>query len=175
MSWIEVLLRFLREFLPFRVVNDGYGGVRFSRGHASGPYGSGFYWSIPVVWEMIAYPIAEQVVNLTNVSCTTDDGKTLTISANFNYLVHDARMALTAVHNVDHSMATEALKYINKVVRSIDRAYVFTKQPTLEDRIQRQLQKKAETWGITIIDFGLTDVAESRTYRIFSSIGEGAA
>ena len=170
-SWLEVLLAFLREFLPIRVIRDGFGGVRFVCGHAKGPYGPGFYWSLPLVWEMESYPTAEQVVNLCNVSCTTSDGQSLTLSANFNYVVTDVRLAYTMVHDVDQSMATEALKYINKLVRKVTRAYVCEQQTQLEERIQRHLQSKVTAWGIGVLDVGLTDVVATRAYRLFGDQG----
>jgi len=94
-SWLEVLLNFLREFVPLRVIREGFHGVRFVRGHATGPFPPNWYWSIPLFYEMESYPTAEQVVNLTNVSCTTEDDCSITLSANFNYLVENAVLAYT--------------------------------------------------------------------------------
>lgn len=170
-SWLEVLLNFLREFVPLRVIREGFHGVRFVRGHARGPYPPNWYWSVPLFYEMESYPTAEQVVNLTNVSCTTADDCSITLSANFNYLVENAVLAYTRVHDVDQSMATEALKYINRIVRKVERKRLLEDQADLERRMMRHLQGKVEDWGIRMVDFGLTDVTEATPLRHFGEIG----
>ena len=167
MSWLQVLLEFLRQFLPLVVIRDYQRGVRFVLGKARGPYAPGPYFSVPMVYEMESVVVVEQVVNLLNVAVRTKDGVCLTVSANVNYEVENAAHALCRVNDLDASMATEAMKYLHRLIRRATTDRLFTQQRKVERAIQDSLQRKVEGWGVRVIDVGLTDLVPTRFYRLY--------
>lgn len=168
MTWIEALLQFLRQFVPLVVVRDGQQGVRFVFGHAKGPYKPRLYLSLPMVWEMVAVPVAEKTTNLLTLSFTTRDGKAVSCSANINHEVTDALRWLTCVQEGDGSIAQEAMKYLHRSGRRVTFDDLLGHQRLLERRTLRALERKADAWGVRVIDFGLTDLVEARQYRLFA-------
>ena len=172
MSWLEVLLQFVRDILPLpRIVRSYERGVAFVLGRAQGPLLPGWYWNIPVIRVIEVYPVVEQTVNLTNISITTRDAKPYTISANFNYEVLDAVRAYTQVHELDQSMRNEALKYLHRLARTVTAERLVGSQRALERRIREHLQKKVEAWGVRVIDVGVTDLVQAKQIRVFGELG----
>lgn len=167
MSWIESLLQFLRQFVPIVVVRDGQQGVRFTRGHATGPYDPNMYWTVPMVWVMEPVNVMERPINLVSLSLTTGDGKTVTCSANINYRIVDAVKASTLIGDHESSMAQEAMKTLHRCGRSVTMEYLLAHQRALEGRVRRSLQRKTVAWGIEVLDVGLTDLVLAKQYRLF--------
>lgn len=169
MTWIQVLLDFLRQFLPLVVLRSYHQGVRFVLGHAKGPYGPGVYLTIPMLYEMVPVLVNERVVDLLNIGVKTKDGLAVTLSANINYIITDGLKATVNVGDVENSMAAEAMKHLHRLTRRADATKLFGGQRRVERSIQAAIQRKAEDWGVEILDVGLTDLVPTRFYRLYGA------
>ena len=176
MSWLQALLDFLNSLVPWQAVRWYERGVRFISfpfrpGRVTGPHPPGLYFRLPVVYDMDTRSVVEQVVNLLNASFVTKDGRVVTVSANINYRITDAVQATVNVHDVDASIATEAMKYLHRTCRRTNLDTLLKRQGVVEFRVKEALQKKAENWGLEILDVGLTDLVPTRNYRLYGDPG----
>jgi len=167
MTWLETLLGFLRQFIPWVVVRDGYAGVRFRFGHSKGPYQPGWYFSVPMLYQMEPVFVAHRVLNLLTQSVTTKDGAPVACSANITYEVQDARLYLVAVHEPEGALAQEAMKTLHRCIRRVTLESLMGRQKGLETRTKVALQVFATRWGMAVLDVGLTDLVRSTQHRLF--------
>jgi regulator of protease activity HflC (stomatin/prohibitin superfamily) len=169
-SWLQVLLDFFRELLPVTVIRSYQHGVRFTFGRATGPLRPGIYLRLPLLWEIEPVTVAEQTIDVTQVTVTTRDGEQVCLSANIVYAVTDGLLAYTAVDLYPLSLARLAATSLHAVGRRVTFDTLRGHQRSIERRIRDDLQRGATAWGIEVRRVGLTDFAKARAVRLY--VGE---
>lgn len=167
MSWLETLFSFLRQLIPWVVVRDGEAGVRFVFGKSRGPYPPGWYFSTPMLYQMVSHFAEHRVINLLSMSVTTKDGVPVTLSANITYRTHDARLSRVMVQEPEGAMGQEAMKAVHRCARRVPFPKLLASQRSLERGTMRTLQRTVTDWGITVLDVGLTDLVRASQHRLF--------
>lgn len=125
----------------------------------------GLYFFIPIIEEIVKDSQQEQVLNLESISIPTTESKTITVSANIRFYVHDYFKAYTAVHDFRKSLKDHSLSILSEC--SIGKSYEDWKKPefikSLANLVETELRKiVTRNWGISIQQVYITDHAESQ-------------
>ncbi len=155
----------------FRIVSSYEQGVRFRRGQPEPhPLGAGiwFYWPIFDRIEVLA--IRAAYLDLPTQSVTTADGRIVTFSANVCYETHNAVLAYTEVHDLEHFIVRAATGHLHGKIHEWTHADLMSHLKDLEKSLEGTLETKVKKWGVRILDVKLTDMAATRTYRLFGDV-----
>lgn len=165
-SFLEVLVQYLVELLPVRVVRNYQGGVRFTWGRYVRPIGPGIHLRLLGISEIDVIDTAEQVVKLPMQRITTKDRRSVCVRGEVCYRVTDTVKYHTAVLHTDISMVNLCLAHMHYQVRRRELLHILTGQGGLERAIVKRLTPSAERWGVEVLTFALTDLVETRAYTI---------
>lgn len=157
-----------------RIVRTYEQGVRFTNGiHSEKPVSPGVYAVIPFFDDIEKVNIQEDTIDLPMQTVTTKDEKSVTLSWNVEYQVVDAVKHFMAVRDFDENMPRRAARHIASRVRDKTLVELTEDQKELEDSLKGTLNTKAKTWGVKILDVGITDIVQAKTYRFISGSGLG--
>jgi len=162
MNFLASIIAWLQNVPPFGVVMPDEGGVYIRGGRYKRTLAPGFYLKWPIYDSIKTVSVKEQVVELASQSVTAKDGRTLALGGAIKYEVSDPRKALLEVYDYDTSLSNLALGVIASYVsRAKDASYDAICREVLSE-----LQVEAESWGLEILDFWLTDNAKHRVIRL---------
>jgi regulator of protease activity HflC (stomatin/prohibitin superfamily) len=166
MSWIQVVLDWLRQFWPFEVIYSYQRGVRFWLGRDVGLLEPGLHMVVPFFGHIEAVAIKPDLVRLGNQNCTTKDGKTILVAANILYHVADARAAFCNVQEFSASIADAARVFLASQIREYDLAELLESQADLEEGCAEDINEAAKDWGIVVSRVGLCDFTPTRSFAL---------
>ena len=163
MDWLTTISENLSRLRPIAFVRPHEGGVFIRNGSFRKTLREGWYLCWPVFDQIDVVDIVPQVIDLPNQICTTADNKAYAISGAIEYHVSDVKKFLLDVQNPDESLMTYARMEISRYMMDkegkIDRA-------ELETDVEAKITKKAEEWGIDVLDFGVNEFAPCRAIRL---------
>ncbi|HSE45382.1 MAG TPA: SPFH domain-containing protein [Gemmatimonadales bacterium] len=165
-SFLEILVQYLVELLPIRIIRNYQAGVRFTWGKRVSPVSPGVHLRLLGLSEIDVIDVAEQVIKLPVQRITTKDRKAVSIRGEVCYRITDPVKYHTAVLHTDISIVNLCLAHMHYQVRRRDAEKILNRQSGLEKAIVRRLSPAAERWGLEILTFCLTDLVETRAYTI---------
>ncbi len=168
-GFFDWIMAIWEDFKFFRLIEVWQGGCRFRRGvPESKPLGAGvwFYWPIIDRIEVIA--IRPSYLDLPTQSVTTADGRTVTFSANVCYEISNAVLAYTEVHDLEHFIIRAAMGHLHGKIHDWTHADLMAHLKDLEKSLESTLETRTKKWGVRILDVKLTDMVQTRTYRLYS-------
>ena len=165
MLWTNIA-EFLLKIPPFAIVNQNESGVHLRGGLYKRTLKPGFHPKWPIYDEIQTVQVVEQIVNLPNQSVTTKDGKPLAISGAIRYEVADAKKALLEVCDYDLLLQNLAMATLGSYISRMnfkDCGYDMLCKEVLDE-----LSNEAENWGLDVMNFWVTDLAEHKVFRIMT-------
>lgn len=179
MAFFENLWNFLKELQPLRIVHSFEQGVYFRNGQISRwvvgapdlALPPGVYAVIPFFDDIEKVNTQEDTIDLPIQTLTTKDGKTVTLSWNVEFQVVNVVQHFMAVRDFDENMPRRAARHIASRVRNKTLDELINDQKELEDSLKGTLNTKAKTWGVKILDAGLTDIVQAKPYRFIGGMG----
>lgn len=156
---------------PFRIVHSFQQGVRFWLGRDVAELQPGFYVFCPFLGSIELVDVAQDVINLPVNSVTTQDGRSISFSANIVFEIANARKKYVKVQDFGTSLDALASGHLAACVRGQLWETVQEDQDALEEEIKRRLQKAVTKWGVKIVAVHITDMVEARQYRLFTDEG----
>lgn len=159
----EQIINFIKEFWPLYIVRQNELAIFLRCGKWKRNIGPGLYFRIPFIEEIESVVSKTQIVNLTNQSLTSEDGMSVAISGAIEYSISNPRKCLLDVQDFDESLVNLCLISIAKIVRNkcfrcdIDE---------LETDVYDILDRRAESWGIDVTEFRITDYVDHSVLRI---------
>lgn len=167
LSWIEVLLNFVKQFNPFVTVPTWARGVRVRGGKHVKELKPNIHWRWLGIDKVFFVTVVPEVINLPTQSITTKDRVEVTFSANIEYEVVDAVAKFTKVSDFDNSLVNAAMGHIAKKIRDWTYDELIDGQRKLELSLRETLTTYVRDWGVKINDVRLTDMVKARQYRLF--------
>ena len=164
---VEAVLNNLAILLPVRMVHTYERGVRFRWGRDIAELSPGLHWFCPGVASIELVNIAPETHNLPTQSAYTKDRKAVTFSGNICYKIVDARKMYTTVQNFDEALAAFAMVHLAAEIGDRTLAALRSNREELELEFASTLTAKVAEWGAEIEWVGLTDLAETRAFRLF--------
>lgn len=170
-AFFENIWNFLKELQPIRIVRSYQQGVRFTNGiHSNKPLPPGVYAVIPFFDDIEAVNTQEDVIDLPMQTVTTSDGKQVTLSWNVEYQVVDAVLHFMSVRDFDENLPRKAARHIASRVRELTLDELVLGQRELEGSLKGTLQTRTKTWGVKILDVGITDIVQAKAYRFIGGL-----
>lgn len=169
-TFLEVLVQYLVELLPLRIIRNYQAGIRFTWGRRVSPVSPGVHFRLLGLSEIDVIDVAEQVVKLPMQRITTKDRKPVAVQGELCYRVVDPVKYHTAVLHTDVSVVNLCLAHMHWQVRRRELERILRGQGGLERAIMKRLEPAAERWGVEVVAFCLTDLVEARFYGL---IGDG--
>lgn len=130
----------------------------------------GMYFFFRLTDEITKASTQEQKLNLGGISVlTTDDPPvSLTVSCNMSYLLKDLYKAYIKVEDYDESLEYHTLSFLPKYCRG--KQLKDWANQDIVDKVEcdvyAEVSKRAEEWGLDILDLHITDSVPSQTIRI---------
>jgi len=147
---------------PWVVVPPDEAGVIVRLGRVRRVVTGGCFWKIPFVERVRTICIAEDSSDLPNQTIESADGRRVSVSGYIRYHVVDARKAILAVRDYDTLLPRQAMKEIAGAISGCK----TLRLAEIESAVEDTLEEHAARWGLSIDEFGLTDLSSSLVVRI---------
>lgn len=166
MSWVQVVLDFLRQFWPFEIVYDYQSGVRFWCGHAKKELTPGLYMFVPFFGSIYIEQVKPDIIRLYKQDVTTKDGIGLKISANVRYEIKDLLKCVVNVQDHKDNLSDEARTALSKVVREKTYNELLSEQKQIESDIRGTIADVVNEWGIKVWRVSIVDLIKTRSISL---------
>jgi regulator of protease activity HflC (stomatin/prohibitin superfamily) len=172
LGWIGHIVSWFGAFIPrWTIIRTTHGGCKFVRGSkviALGP-GLHFYW--PVTTELLTYPTARQAADLRTQTLMTTDGKTLVVGGLIVYEIKDIEAILAHTWDPEQTVKDIALSAIHEVLVRMSWIDIRTASElgTLNLRLRKRVRSELAKYGVKVLKCTITDLAQTRVYKIIQS------
>ncbi len=170
-QFLQIILDFLKAYLVvWRVVYAGSMGCRWTMGKHTKNLKPGFYFFCPIFQQIDVTASCYQEADSIIQTFSTEDGKTISLSANVGYTVYNAAKWFTEVHNFDRTIERSIRRHLFRRLYSLEYAEIRRTIPSLAEELQKAIHAQATGWGVRIHEVGLTDFVSAPTYRILNEV-----
>jgi len=176
----------LKALAPFRVIRDYQQGAKFTLGHAGGaahwirwrtkgdesqalPLVAGWHWFVPVFQDIEVVDVTPDAIDLKVQNVTTTDDIAVALSFNVEYVIADAVQFYLGIQDLEINFEAVARMVVSRRVRGKTWAEVYEGQKELEDEVKATLKRRAERYGVKVLDLGITDLGRTRVFRLLQS------
>jgi len=171
-AWIGQLIEWFGQFFPrWVIIRTTHGGCKFIRGRKVVPLAPGFHFYWPLTTELEVYPTARQAADLRTQTLMTTDGKTLVVGGLIVYEIQDIVPILAHTFDPDQTVKDIALSAIHDVLVRMSWVDIRTaqEQGTLNLRLRRRVRRELSKYGVKVLKTTLTDLAQTRVYKLMQS------
>jgi regulator of protease activity HflC (stomatin/prohibitin superfamily) len=167
----DTLLNAINLF-RFWVVLDAFEqGIILRLGKFHRGVGPGFHWRRPFnIDRLLWLNTRKKTTDSWEMTLTTRDGQTFTISFDMIMEVIDAEKALLNVDDWVHVSYTTAKIIISNIVENS--TYQEVLHSEFAKKIHMTVNDTLYVFGINVTSFGLTDKASTRAYKLFMGAGK---
>jgi regulator of protease activity HflC (stomatin/prohibitin superfamily) len=167
---IESIINWLREvwnhFKPIVFIYTYESAVVFRAGKSRRILKpNNWYFRIPFLDDIIIDNVALDTMSLKEVNVTTLDGKTITLSCEFDVRIVDIYKAIALTNDWKSNLIDISRGIISDYIEDCN--WEEIRKKTTKNAIEKRIQKKAETIGVEISDFNFTDKVIGRALTIF--------
>jgi regulator of protease activity HflC (stomatin/prohibitin superfamily) len=164
---IELIVTFIHDVLPFKIVNQWEEGVHLRFGKYISVVEPGLVWKLPFFDHVITTPIITQTVNLKPQTVTSEDEKSVVLTSIVRYHIHDVEKFLLGVMHANDVLVDTTQGIIRDIVEGCKWSDLYDLSTVVTPEINKQVEK----WGITVELVSFPDLGEIVTYRIMSDGG----
>lgn len=165
---IDLLVTFINDFLPFKIVNQWERGVHLRFGKFLRVVGPGIRRKVPFFDNIITTPVITQTVNLRSQTVTSKDEKSIVLSSIVRYHINDVEKFLLGVMHANDVLVDTTQGIIRDIVENT----TWDDLIDLTNTVTPSVHKQVEKWGIEIEQISFPDLGEIVTYRIISDSKE---
>jgi regulator of protease activity HflC (stomatin/prohibitin superfamily) len=165
---IDLIVTFIGDFLPFKIVDQWEMGVHLRVGKFTKVVEPGLNWKIPFFDQIITTPVITQTVNLSAQTVTSEDEKSVVLSSIVRYHIHDVRKFLLGVMHANDVLVDTT----QGIIRDIVEGCKWTDLYDLSSVVTPEINEQVEKWGITVEQVSFPDLGEIQTFRIMSDSGK---
>ena len=161
---IDLIVTFINDILPFRIVNQWEEGVHLRFGKFIRVVHAGLKWKIPFFDLIITTPVITQTVNLKPQTVTSLDEKSVVLSSIVRYHIDDVEKFLLGVMHANDVLVDTTQGTIRDVVEGTNWSELYD----LGKIVTPEINNQVEEWGIVVEQVSFPDLGEIQTYRIMS-------
>jgi regulator of protease activity HflC (stomatin/prohibitin superfamily) len=139
-------------------VNEYERGIIFTMGRFSGVLKPGWRLILPIfqTWQKI--DVRTKVVEEPDQEAITKDNVSTKITAVLYYKITDAQKAILEVEDFYSAVSQLAQTTMRNVIGEVDLDHLLTQRHDLAVKIQSQVEKAAEQWGLDVSSVELKDI-----------------
>lgn len=163
----QALIDFLTRLKFYVVIDPEERGVLVRAGRIKDELSPGWHWLLPIVDEVTACNVQEQVIDTPNQLLMTCDGKALGVSATLRYRIDDLGLAAFTVADFDEALLNSAMAKLSAAVNSrtlVECASSFG----IEDDVLKSITETAQHWGLEVTNFELTSKCPVRPIMLMN-------
>ena len=165
---IELVVTFIHDILPFKIVDQWEGGVHLKTGRFHRTVSPGLNWKVPFFDKIWVTPVITQTVNLSPQTLTTLDEKSVVLTSIVRYhVVNPHSFLLNVMHANDVLVDTT-----QGIIRDIVETTNWNDLVDLTDIVTPKVNEEVAKWGIVVEAVKFPDLGEIKTYRIISDSGK---
>jgi regulator of protease activity HflC (stomatin/prohibitin superfamily) len=164
---LDAVVNNLAVLIPARMVHEYERGVLFAGGRVKRELPPGLHWFVPGWQSIEVLPVAPETRDLPTQSVMTKDGKSVTFSCNVCYRIVDPCRNYVAIQSFDESLIAFAMVHLAGSISSRTLAAIKRDREALEVELADTLSEKVAAWGAEIEWIGLTDLVETRAFRLY--------
>lgn len=161
---IDLIVTFIHDFLPFKIVNQWEEGVHLRNGKFKRVVKPGLNFKVSFFDTIITTPVITQTVNLRSQTVTSRDEKSIVLSSIVRYHVHDVEKFLLGVMHANDVLVDTTQGIIRDIVEETD----WNDLVDLTNKVLPIVNEQVNKWGITIELVSFPDLGEIITYRIIN-------
>ncbi len=162
----DTLISFVNLFRPWVVLNEFERGIILRLGHFHKEVGPGFHVRRCFNYDVLLWlNIRKQTRDSWEMTLTSSDGKTITLSFDMVQEVFDVKKALLSVENWPQVAYVTSKIVISRLVASNTAEDIM--KADFVDVLQESINVMLNNFGIQITQFGLTDKVFTKPYKFF--------
>lgn len=161
---IDLIVTFIHDFLPFKIVNQWEEGVHLRNGKFKRVVKPGLNFKVSFFDTIITTPVITQTVNLRSQTVTSKDEKSIVLSSIVRYHVYDVEKFLLGVMHANDVLVDTTQGIIRDIVEDTD----WNDLVDLTNKVTPTVNEQVNKWGITIELVSFPDLGEIITYRIIN-------
>lgn len=162
----DTFIGFVNLFRPWVVLDEFERGIILRLGHFHKEIGPGFHVRRCFNYDVLLWlNIRKQTRDSWEMTLTSSDGKTITLSFDMVQEVFDVKKALLSVENWQQVAYVTSKIVISRLVASNIAEDIM--KVDFVDVLQNSINVVLNTFGIQITQFGLTDKAFTKPYKFF--------
>ncbi len=159
---IDLVVTFIHDILPFKIVDQWEAGVHLKTGRFYRVVSPGLNWKVPFFDKIWVTPIITQTVNLTPQTLTTLDERSVVLTSIVRYhIVNVHSFLLTVMHANDVLVDTT-----QGIIRDIVETTNWDNLVDLTNIVTPEVNNEVAKWGIVVEAVKFPDLGEIKTYRI---------
>jgi regulator of protease activity HflC (stomatin/prohibitin superfamily) len=163
---IDLIVTFIHEALPFKIVNEWEQGVHLRFGKFIRIVKPGLRGKISFFDTILTTPVITQTVNLSPQTVTSADERSVVLSSIVRYHIYDVEKFLLGVMHANDVLVDTT----QGIIRDIVEDTTWSELVDLTNRVTPEVNKQVQKWGINVEMISFPDLGEITTYRI---IGDG--
>ena len=164
---IDLIVTFISDFLPFKIVDQWERGVHLSFGKFSKVVEPGLNWKIPFFDQILTTPVITQTVNLKSQTVTSLDEKSVVLSSIVRYHIDDVQKFLLGVMHANDVLVDTTQGIIRDVVEETNWEDLYD----LGNVVRPEVNEQVEKWAIIVQQVSFPDLGQIQTIRIISDTG----
>ena len=165
---IDLLVTFINDILPFKIVNQWEKGVHLRFGKFIRVVSPGLKWKLPFFDSILTTAVITQSVNLRSQTVTSLDEKSVVLSSIVRYYIFDVEKFLLGVMHANDVLVDTT----QGVIRDIVEETTWENLVGLTELVTPAVNNQVEKWGIKVELVSFPDLGQIITYRIISDTKE---
>lgn len=164
---IDLIVTFIHDFLPFKIVNQWEQGVHLRYGKFYRVVYPGLNFKTPFFDKIWITPVITQTVNLKPQTVTSLDEKSVVLSSIVRYHIHDVEKFLLGVMHANDVLVDTT----QGIIRDVVERTIWNDLVDLNKSVKPEINKQVQRWGITVQQVSFPDLGEIITYRLITDGG----
>lgn len=161
---IDVILTFINDILPFKIVDQWEEGVHLKFGKFKKVVSPGLNWKFPFFEQILTTPVITQTVNLKPQTLTSLDEKNVVLTSIVRYHIFDVKLFLLGVMHANDVLVDTTQGIIRDIVEGTNWEDLYD----LGNIVKPEVNEQVEKWGILVEQISFPDLGQIRTYRIMN-------
>jgi Membrane protease subunits, stomatin/prohibitin homologs len=166
---LQLILDNLYKLWPVRIIRAHEQGVKLGRKGDAKLLQPGWHWFCPGVHQIERMVAAYQMVDCDLQSCTTRDGKEVTVSLNLGYRIIDLALMWVGYQHFDTTLVNKARGHVLEVIMATDYAVLCAEPAKIARTILSSAREDVRGSGVKLVDAQLDQFVKTRQYRILGS------
>ncbi len=144
----------------FVVVYDGQHALKFTLGRAKVIVGPGVHFKWPIVQKFEVRDTRHTTLDLRPQVIQLADDLIYEVDTKVVYQITDLYKAIIHIDDLAEGLKNQVVVEVQRVLRTKDRASIHDTQ-TLTDEVLTKLRPLADDWGVTVVQFGFSNISPS--------------
>lgn len=165
---IDLLIQMWEHFKPLVFILQYEEGVLFRGGKFVRVLKPGVHFKIPFVDDYHQENVKGDTMNISPVSITTLDGKTISVGCEFDFIITDIKQALVETNDWRSNLHDICMGILSDHLEDCN--WEDIKKKTIKNQISKRIEKRALEMGVTVGNFNFTDKSITKALTLYKGL-----